>query len=66
MRLPYHQSFYKYTSNRDLIDGSVNLYVFEKWLEDKLKTFFNPLADIISDCETTIKTKFNRQSFLII
>ena len=65
MWLPSHirQSFYKFTSNNDLIDGSVNLYVFEKWLEDKLKTFFNPLADIISDCETTIKTKFNRPKF---
>ena len=65
MRLPYHlrQNFYKFTSNSDLIDVSVNLYVFEKWLEDKLKTFFNPLADIISDCGMTIKTKFNRPKF---
>ena len=28
--------------------GSVNLIVFEQWLEKKLKRYFNPIADIIA------------------
>ena len=50
MRLPYSlcQEFFKVTRDCNLIDGSVNLIVFENWLEKKLKTYFNPLgADII-------------------
>ena len=34
--------------NDSIIDGSVNLIVFEKWLDKKLKTLFNPLTDIIA------------------
>ena len=50
MRLPYSlcQEFFKVARDCNLIDGSVNLIVFENWLEKKLKTYFNPLgADII-------------------
>ena len=29
-----------------MLDGSVNLITLEKWLNEKLKSMFNPLADI--------------------
>ena len=51
-----------------MIDGSVNLVTFEKWLTDQLKTSFNPLADIIIDKEHKLKNRYqiakliNRQS----
>ena len=51
-----------------MIDGSVNLVTFEKWLADHLKTSFNPLADIIIDKEHMLKNRYqiakliNRQS----
>ena len=53
IRLPYQlcQRFYEFTKESNLIDGSVNLVTFEKWLEDQLRTSFNPLADIIIDKE---------------
>ena len=49
IRLPdqLRQRFYKFTKESNLIDGSINLVTFEKWLEDQLKNSFNPLADII-------------------
>ena len=30
------------------MDGSVNLLVFETWLDDQIKVCFNPLADIVN------------------
>ena len=30
------------------MDGSVNLLVFERWLDDQIKVCFNPLADIVN------------------
>ena len=70
IRLPYQlrQRFYKFTKESNLIDGSVNLVTFEKWLGDQLKTSFNPLADIIIDKEHMLKNRYqmakltNRQS----
>ena len=70
IRLPYQlrQRFYKFTKESNLIDGSVNLVTFEKWLEDQLKNSFNPLADIIIDKEHMLKNRYqiakltNRQS----
>ena len=70
IRLPYQlrQRFYKFTKESNLIDGSVNLVTFEKWLEDQLKTSFNPSVDIIIDKEHMLKNRYqiakltNRQS----
>ena len=70
IRLPYQlrQRFYKFTKKSNLIDGRVNLVTFEKWLENQLKTSFNPLADIIIDKEHMLKNRYqiakltNRQS----
>ena len=55
MRLPYilRQEFFKATRDWNLIDGSVNLIVFENWLERKLNIYFNPLADIIAVEDTS-------------
>ena len=57
MRLPLYlqQDFFKATRDSNLIDGSVNLIVFEKWLDKKLKILFNPLADIIAANDTPPK-----------
>ena len=30
------------------MDGSVNLLIFEKRLDDQIKVSFNPLADIVN------------------
>lgn len=48
MWLPYNhrQKFFKTTKDCNLIDGTGNLIVLEDWLERKLITYFNPLADI--------------------
>ena len=50
MRLLYslHQEFFKTNRDCNLIDGSVNLIVFQNWLKRKLKIYFNPLAYIIA------------------
>ena len=55
MQLPYslHQEFFKATRDCNLIDGIVNLIVFENWIEKKLKTYFNPLSDIIAAGDTS-------------
>ena len=60
IRLPYQlrQRFYKFTKKSNLIDGRVNLVNFEKWLEEQLKTSFNPLADIIIDKEHMLKNRY--------
>ena len=57
MRLPLYlqHGFFKVTRDSNLIDGSVNLIVFEQWLDKKLKTFFNPLADTIAANDTPPK-----------
>ena len=61
MRLPFslQQDFFKATRDSNLIDGSVNLIVFEKWLDKKLKTLFNPVADIITANDTPPKRPTN-------
>ena len=55
MQLLYnlHEEFFKATRDCNLIDGSVNLIVFENWLDRKLKTYFNPLANIIAAEDTS-------------
>ena len=42
------QEFYQSADSRIFKNGSVNLTVFEEWLEKKLKRYFNPTADIIA------------------
>ena len=42
------QEFYQPADSRIFKNGSVNLTVFEEWLEKKLKRYFNPTADIIA------------------
>ena len=44
--------FYKATRNFALLDGDVDLTSLEKWLEHRLKSFFNPIASIIAARET--------------
>ena len=57
MRLPFNlqQDFFKATRDSNLIDSSINLIVFKKWLDKKSKTLFNPLADIIAANDTPPK-----------
>ena len=40
--------FYKITCNLDILDGDVDLIFLERWLEKRLKIFFNPIASIIA------------------
>ena len=56
-RLPNYlrNQFLKSTSDSSFTDGSVNLIVFEKWLEKKLRSYFNPLTDIITSEEIEYK-----------
>ena len=56
-RLPNYlrNQFFKSTADSSFTDGSVNLVTFEKWLERKLRSYFNPLADIIASEEIEYK-----------
>ena len=49
IRLPrfLRRDFFKATKNSNMLDGSLNLITLENWLDKKLKSLFNPLADII-------------------
>ena len=49
--------FYKFTKDSNLMDGSVNLLIFEEWLDDQIKVCFNPLADIINKQALSDKNK---------
>ena len=57
MRLPLNVKLNSFKAMRDsnLIGGSVNLIVFKKCLDKKLKTLFNPLADFIAANDTLPK-----------
>ena len=59
IRLPrfLRQDFFKATKNSNMLDGSLNLITLENWLDKKLKSLFNPLADIISNEEDKPKEK---------
>ena len=50
MQLPYNicQEFFKAKKDCRVIGGSMNLIIFENWLETKFKTYFNPLANSIA------------------
>ena len=67
MRLPsfLRRNFFKATKNSNMLDGSVNLITLENWLDKKLKSLFNPLADIISNEEDKQKErKFSHKNRL--
>ena len=39
------------------MDGSINLLIFEKWLNDQIKVCFNPFADIVNKPDLSNKGK---------
>ena len=51
MRLPnqLRTPFYKSTKNYNFLNGDVTLIEFEHWLENRVKEYFNPIANIIAD-----------------
>ena len=57
LRLPtfLRREFFKATGDSNMLDGSVNLITLEKWLNEKLKSMFNPPADIILNEEEKLK-----------
>ena len=57
LRLPtfLRREFFKATRDSNMLDGTVNLITLEKWLNEKLKSMFNALADIISNEEEKLK-----------
>ena len=50
-----HTQFYKATRDCDLTDGTINLLLFESWLEKCIKDLFNSLSKIIAIQEGTSK-----------
>ena len=46
---------FKLTADSSFTDGSVNPIAFEKWLEKKLCSYFNPLADKLASEEIEYK-----------
>ena len=47
--------FFKATRNSDLSDGTINLIIFEIWLERGIKDLFDPSTEIISIQKATTK-----------
>ena len=58
-RLPLNlrNRFYNFTKDSNLMNGSVNLLIFEKCLDDQIKVCFNPLTDIINKQDLSNKSK---------
>lgn len=48
-------SFYKYSKNLSM--SNLSLEDFERWLENKLKELYNPIAEIIASSEGPRKSK---------
>ena len=46
-----HKSFYKATKDVSFISGNITLIEFERWLDNCLKEYFNPIANIIAKQE---------------
>ena len=61
LRLPSHlrNEIYKFTKDSNLMDGSINLLVFETWLDDQLKVCWNPPADIVHKQDLANKGKLS-------
>ena len=61
--LPHNlrQDFFKATRSNNLLDGSINLIGLADWLDGRLKTYFNPLAEIVvfQDQENLSKLRYN-------
>ena len=55
------QDFFKATRSNNLLDGSINLIGLADWLDGRLKTYFNPLAEIVvfQDQENLSKLRYN-------
>ena len=64
LRLPFHlrKEFYKHTKDASLTDGTLNLIMFESWLDKQLKVYFNPLVEVVAIQESpnAKKTPMNR------
>ena len=60
-RLPLNvrNLFYKFTKDSNLVDSSVNLLIFKKWLDGQIKVCFNPLADIVNKQDLCNKNKLH-------
>ena len=41
------KSFYKATKDVSFVSGDVTLIEFKRWLNNRLKEYFNPIANII-------------------
>ena len=39
--------------------GSINLLVFQTWLDDQIKVCFNPLADIVNKQDLANKSRIS-------
>ena len=50
LSLPFHlrKEFNKHTKNASLTDGTLNLIMFESWLDTQLKVYFNPLVKVVA------------------
>ena len=48
-RLPeiLRKSFYNATKDASFVSGDVTLIEFERWLDNRLKEYFNPIANIL-------------------
>ena len=59
IRLPsfLRQEFFEAAKYSNMLDGSVNVVTSENWLDEKLKSLFNPLTEIISNEEDKQKEK---------
>ena len=47
----YAYIFYKLAKNYNFLNSHVTLIEFEHWLENRVKEYFNPTANIIADNE---------------
>ena len=58
-RLPnqFRTSSYKSTKNYNFLNGDVTLIEFEHKLENRVKEYFNPIANIIADNEIIKREK---------
>ena len=59
--LPLHlrNRFYKFTKDSNLMDGSIHLLIFEKWLDGQIKVCFNSIADIANKQDLSNKSKLS-------
>ena len=48
LTLHLHSHFFKFTRNRNLMNGSINFLISEIWLDDQIKVCFSTLACIVN------------------